>query len=83
MVYLAIREKMSSEPNNLIAGVTTYLGIILAMLGILIAMGWWMLRDLPIHSTGNIQLINHEYIHPNINFISQCSQQNSGIQAIC
>ena len=70
MVYLAIREKLSNEPNDWIAGVATVLGSALAMLGIILVMGWWMLGDLPIHSTGNIQLASDGYVHSNCNLFS-------------
>lgn len=58
MVYLAIREKLSSEPNDLVAGVAASMGSAFAMSGIFAVMGWWMLGDLPIHSTGNIHPVD-------------------------
>lgn len=50
MVYLALREKLTNDPDDTIVAIATCTGALLAWIGIFGVMGWCMLGDFHIHN---------------------------------
>lgn len=50
MVYLALREKLTNDPEDAIVAIASCTGALLTWMGIFGVMGWWMLGDFHIHN---------------------------------